>query len=206
MTGRERRSGLAVGSLFATLFRVFGSGYTTAGVFFTPLLDHFGWTRAQLSLLQTTLALSAGLVVPLVGWLLDRLEARVVIVAGAAATGIGFLLASRADAVVPMVRAYAPVRPGLRAATLLPALPVDAALRGRSFWLIGLAQFCFAFAASGTNLHAIPYFIGIGYGAARAALFMSLVLGIAGAGKLGMGLLADRIGARRALVLNFLLC
>jgi len=35
---------------------------------------------------------------------------------------------------------------------------------------------------------------------------MSLVLGIAGAGKLGMGLLADRIGARRALVLNFLLC
>src|SRR5207253_2825423 len=82
---------------------------------------------------------------------------------------------------------------------------VSAALRVRSFWLIGLAQFSFAFAASGTNLHAIPYFMGIGYGAARAALLMSLVLGIAGAGKLGMGLLADRIGARRAFVLALVL-
>ena len=92
MTGGERRAWFVVASLFATLFLVFGSGYNTAGVFFTPLLAHFGWTRAQLSLLQTTLALSAGLVVPLVGWLLDRLEARVVIVAGAACAGIGFLL------------------------------------------------------------------------------------------------------------------
>jgi len=115
--------------------------------------------------------------------------------------------------VIPLVATTVRTRPPAgsgstvaEAASALPGLEVDAALRGRSFWLIGLAQFCFAFAASGTNLHAIPYFIGIGYGAARAALFMSLVLGIAGAGKLGMGLLADRIGARRALVLNFLLC
>ena len=293
MTVSERRAWVVVCSLFVTLFLVFGSGYNTAGVFFTPLLDHFGWSRAQLSLLQTTLALSAGLVVPLVGWLLDRLEARVVIVAGAACTAIGFLLASRADAFASMVVAYALIGVGLGAATLLPvslvvanwfgarrglalglamggtsaggmvmtlvasraieqggwregylalalpivaiviplvaitvrtrpasgtgatvaeaasALPgleVDAALRVRSFWLVGLAQFCFAFAASGTNLHAIAYFIGIGYGAARAALIMSLVLGIAGAGKLVMGLLADRIGARRALAANFVLC
>jgi MFS family permease len=288
----ERRAWLVVGSLFATLFFVFGSGYNTGGVFFTPLLQHFGWSRAQVSLLQTTLALSAGVVVPLVGWLLDRLEARVVMVTGAGLTGIGFLLASRADAFVPMVVAYALIGVGLGAATLLPvslvvanwfgakrglalglamggtsvggmvmtlvasralehggwregylalALPifvvvmplvaltvrtrppagtastvaeaartlpgleVKTALRVRSFWLIGLAQFFYSFAASGTNLHAIPYFMGIGYGAARAALFMSLVLGIAGAGKLVMGLLADRIGGRRALVLNFVL-
>src|SRR2546425_6906339 len=75
MTGRERRAWLVVGSLFATLFLVFGSGYNTAGVFFTPLLDHFGWTRAQLSLLQTTLALAAGLVLAPLGGLLDPLEA-----------------------------------------------------------------------------------------------------------------------------------
>src|SRR5256884_8756086 len=72
MTGRERRAWLVVGSLFATLFLVFGSGYNTAGVFFTPLLDHFGWTRAQLSLLQTTLALSAGVLLPPAGGVLGR--------------------------------------------------------------------------------------------------------------------------------------
>jgi len=249
MTGRERRAWLVVGSLFTTLFLVFGSGYNTAGVFFTPLLDHFGWTRAQLSLLQTTLALAAGLVVPLVGWLLDRLEARVSLVVanwfgarrglalglamgGTSAGGMVMtLVASRAIEhggwrdgylalalpifviVIPLVAMTVRTRPAAgagstvaEAASALPGLEVSAALRVRSFWLIGLAQFSFAFAASGTNLHAIPYFMGIGYGAARAALLMSLVLGMAGAGKLGMGLLADRIGARRALVLNFVLC
>src|SRR2546425_11860350 len=103
MTGRERRAWLVVGSLFTTLFLVFGSGYNTAGVFFTPLLDHFGWTRAQLSLLQTTLALSAGLVVPLVGGLLGRLGAPVLILAGAAPPGGGFLPPRPARAVCPPV-------------------------------------------------------------------------------------------------------
>src|SRR2546425_6402771 len=82
MTGRERRAWLVVGSLFATLFLVFGSGYNTAGVFFTPLLDHFGWTRTQLSLLQTTLALAAGLLVPLLGGVLGPLGGPGVVVAG----------------------------------------------------------------------------------------------------------------------------
>jgi len=52
-----------------------------------------------------------------------------------------------------------PARTVAEAASALPGLEVSAALRVRSFWLIGLAQFSFAFAASGTNLHAIPYFM-----------------------------------------------
>ncbi len=291
MTRGERQAWTVVGSLLATNFFVFGSGYNTAGVFFTPLLDQFGWSRAKVSLLQTTVALAAGFVVPFVGWLLDRVEARMVIVVGAVVAGIGFVVASRAGGFGSMVVAYSLIGVGLGAATLLPvslvvanwfganrglalgiamsgtslggmamtlvadrairhgswregylalalpifvlivplvaatvrtrpsgeatvaesarALPgleVSDALRARSFWLVGLAQFFYALAASGTNLHAIPHFIGAGYGAARAALFMSLVLGVAGVGKLVMGTLADRIGARPALVLNFLLC
>ena len=293
MTAQERQGWLVVGSLFVTLFLVFGSGYNTAGVFVIPLVNQFGWSRAQVSLLQTALALSAGLVVPLVGWLLDRLEAWLVIATGAAVTGIGFVLASRAEGFAPMVSAYVLVGVGLGAATLLPvslvvanwfgtrrglalgvamvgtstgglvmtlvaqraiehggwrdgylalaapvfvivvplvaatvrtrppggpgssvaeaasALPgleVRAALRARSFWLIALVQFFYSFAAGGTNLHAIAYLSDIGYSAARAALFMSLVLGIAGVGKLSFGALADRVGGRRALVVNFLAC
>jgi len=292
MTRHERRAWLVVGSLFVTLFLVFGSGYNTAGVFFTPLLDQFGWSRARLSLLQTTLALAAGLAVPPVGWLLDRVEARLVIVTGAVLAGVGFLLASRAGGFGAMLVAHGLIGVGLGAATLLPAslvvanwfganrglalglamigtsaggmvmtrvaqraiehggwrdgylalavpvfvvvvplvlatvrtrppsaaggergaggmlpgLEVAAALRVRSFWLIALAQFCYSFAASGTNLHAIPYFTGIGYGAGRAVGLMSLVLGIAGVGKPVMGVLADRIGARGALALDFAVC
>src|SRR5436309_1417848 len=113
MTAQDRRAWTVVGSLFVTLFLVFGSGYNTAGVFFIPLLDQFGWSRAQLSLLQTTLAFAAGLVVLPVGWLLDRVEARLVMVTGAVLTGVGFLLASRADGFRAMVVAHGLVGVGL---------------------------------------------------------------------------------------------
>jgi MFS family permease len=281
-----RRGAIVVASLFTTLFLVFGSGYNTAGVFVAPLVAQFGWTRAQVSLLQTTVALAAGLVVPGVGWLLDRVEARVTILAGAVLAGAGFLVASRAGSLSMMIAAYALVGIGLGAATLLPAslviansfgarrglalgivmlgtstggmvmtlvasaviaragwrtayvalalpillvvvplvavtvrsrphadvaaaasgdapgLEVGAAVGARSFWLVGVVQFVYGFAAGGTTVHAIPHFIDLGYGAERAAFLMSLVLGIAGAGKLATGALADRISARRALVLD----
>ena len=292
MTPGERRGWVVVGSLFTTLFFVFGSGFNTAGVFVTPLIREFAWTRTQVSLLQTTLALAAGVATPLVGLLLDRREARAVIATGAALTGVGFVLASRAVDLTTLVLGYALVGAGLAAATLLPcslvvahwfgarrglalgltmagtstggmvmtmvasrvistvgwraayialALPmvvivvplvvatvrtrphaqrdarieappvvlrgpdVGAALRERSFWFIAIGQFCYAFASTGTNLHGIPHLIGIGYPAARAAQMFGLVFGLAAAGKLAMGLLADRLGARRALVVNLVL-
>ena len=51
MTQRERQGWLIVASLWVTLFIIFGGGYLTAGVFFTPLLKQFGRGRAQLSTL-----------------------------------------------------------------------------------------------------------------------------------------------------------
>src|SRR2546428_13963914 len=101
MTGAERRAWLLVGSLFATRFLVFGSGYNTAGVFFTPLLDHFGWTRAQLSLLQTTLALAAGPLLPPLGGLLDPLEGPGAVVPPAGGHGGRFPPPGPAPAVSP---------------------------------------------------------------------------------------------------------
>src|SRR5262245_62399428 len=85
-TEREtsRRQCLVVAALFFTLFFIFGSGYNTAGVFFTPVIKSFGWSRARMSTLQTALALAAGVSIPLIGWLLDRIEARVMMAAGAA--------------------------------------------------------------------------------------------------------------------------
>src|SRR5207247_10018378 len=95
-------------------------GYAPPGALVIRLVTQFGGRRRQVSLLQTALALSAGLVVPLVGWRLDRLEAWLVIATGAAVTGIGFVLASRAEGFAPMVSAYVLVGVGLGAATLLP--------------------------------------------------------------------------------------
>ena len=70
--------------------------------------------------------------------------------------------------------------------------------------MICAAQFLFAYVSASVALHLITYLIGIGYTAGFAAKMMSLVLMIAGLGKLLMGVLADRVSARRALAFNFL--
>ena len=292
MTQRERQGWIIVASLFVTLVFIFGSGYNTGGLFFPSLLKHFGWKRAQLSTLQgAALPLSAGLSAPLVGWLLDRVEARVVMVAGAVMTGVSFLLASRVDSFGPLFGAYVLLGVGIGASTLLPcslvianwfgerrglamgltfagtslggaamtmvgsfaiarggwragyvalAIPMfvvvipliilvvrtrppqaegvsvaqasDAlpgfelreAFRCRSFWLISAAQFFFAAIAAGSGLHLITYLTELGYTPKFSAGMMSLVLVFAAFGKLGMGLIADRVSARVALTFNFL--
>lgn len=117
---REYQSRLVIASLFVTLFFVFGSGYNTAGVFFAPMLQHFGWTRTRLSSLQTALALATGVTVPAVGWLLDTLEARFVIFGGTALAGSAFIIISRAHSYGVMLAAYALLGLGISAATLLP--------------------------------------------------------------------------------------
>ena len=103
-----------------TLFIIFGGGYLTAGVFFTPLLKQFGWGRAQLSTLQGTLAISAGISAPLIGWLLDKVEARIVMAVGAVLAGVAYLLASQVHSFTPMLGAYLLLGVGICAATLLP--------------------------------------------------------------------------------------
>jgi MFS family permease len=291
LTRQERQGWLVVARLFVTLFLIFGSGYNTAGVFFTPLLKQFGWSRARLSLLTTTLALSAGLSIPLIGWLLDRVEARVVMTAGALLAGISFLMASQINSFAPLLAAYVVLGVGIAAATLLPCsmvvanwfgarrgmalgltmsgtslggmvmtlvadrairsgswrtgyltlavpmfvivvplimlvvrtrpgdsklsvsevadslpgLEVAEALRTRSFWMLALAQLFFAFAVSGMGLHLVPYLIGLGYAPARAALVLSVALGLGATGKLVMGSFADRISARIALFIDLIL-
>jgi len=61
-------------------------------VFFTPVLHHFGWSRARLSSGYAASALSAGAIGLVVGWLLDRVDACKVMVAGVALIVAGYLL------------------------------------------------------------------------------------------------------------------
>jgi sugar phosphate permease len=121
MTQQERRGWLIVASLFVVLLLVFGSGYNTVAVFVPALLRAFPyWSRAEVALLPSLLALSAGVSVLPIGWLLDRVEARFVMVFGAVASGLAFLIASRANALFPMMAAYMILGVGITAATVLP--------------------------------------------------------------------------------------
>jgi MFS family permease len=116
----NKRGWLMVLVCFLTLVFLFGSSYNTASVFFSPLLKTFGWSRARVSSLQTVLALAAGLSVPAIGWLLDRIETRLMMTAGALLTLGGFILASQAYSYRAMVVAYILLGLGIAAGTLLP--------------------------------------------------------------------------------------
>jgi MFS family permease len=304
MTSRERQGWLIAGCLFLSLFLLWGSGYNTAGLFIAPLLKQFGWGRTQVSMLFAVLALASGVSSPLAGRLLERVEARTIIVTGAILSGAGLVAASRANSFGPMLAAYATLGLGLGFSTFVPTalvisnwfgerrgialgivmggqslggmvmaplvsyaianagwrvgelvlaapmfvvvtplvlalvrsrppeasaaaqvkapetatasapsardifadvpgVEVAEALRTRSFWMIVAAQFLFPLAGVGAFVHMVAYLSGIGYSDGAAALSLSLVLLFATIGQPLMGVVADRMGGRRALALAF---
>jgi MFS family permease len=292
MTARERQGWVLVASLFITLFVMFGAGYNTSSLFFPELLKHFKWTSTRTAMLTSVLALSAGVGGPLVGLLLDRIEARIVMVAGAVLSAAAFLIASRAQAFPSMLFAYIILGLGISGATLLPAaliianwfgarrglamaltfagtslggagmtmvgafaivhlggwrsayvtlaapmlfvaiplilwqvrtrppearsetfqassdalpgLEVNEAFATRSFWMICSVNFFYGCLAAGTGLHLIRYLTSLHYTLEYAASMMSLVFVCASAGKLVMGTFSDRVSARVALAVNFI--
>lgn len=121
MSQQERQGWVIVATLFATLLLVFGSGYGTIPLFVPTLGNAFGWKRAEVSMLPSAFAFSAGASVLLIGWLLDRIEARVVMVAGALITGVSFLLASQVHSLPLMIGTYLMLGVGVTAGSVLPA-------------------------------------------------------------------------------------
>jgi MFS family permease len=79
------------------------------------------------------------------------------------------------------------------------------AVQTSSFWLAGSALFAYGFGVGGSFVHLVPYLIGVGYSEQRAALALSLALGLMVLGKPVMGILGDHFGARQMLSVGWLL-
>jgi MFS family permease len=95
---------------------------------------------------QGSLAVSAGISAPLIGWLLDKVEARIVMVVGAVLAGAAYLLASQVHSFTPMLGAYQLLGVGICAATLLPAALVV------SNWFGANRGLALGLTSSGTSL------------------------------------------------------
>jgi MFS family permease len=85
-------------------------------------------------------------------------------------------------------------------------LGVRQAFRTRSFWLLGLAQFCFGVGVAGALIHMVPMMLKADYSAATAALALSSVHALITVGKPTMGVLGDYIGARKTLAGALAIC
>jgi MFS family permease len=90
-------------------------------------------------------------------------------------------------------------------AKALPGYEVGEALRTRALWMLIAAQLCYGVSVGGFFFHLVAYLTGIGYGLKSATGAISIILGLAAAGKAIMGAIGDRIGGRTALGLGFLI-
>jgi MFS family permease len=82
-------------------------------------------------------------------------------------------------------------------------LDLSAAVRTRSFWVLFAALVLFYFYYLGVNHHLANHLAEIGYSDGKAAASFAGAAFVGIAGKLAIGLLADRIAHKKALLLNF---
>jgi len=81
-------------------------------------------------------------------------------------------------------------------------LSIKQALNTRKFWLFAITGFCVGFCLNAPMVHIVPYAIDRGISPANAALILSSMNVALPVGSVTVGLIADRIGSRRA----FLTC
>lgn len=120
MTEHDGRRWVVVGALFATLFLIWGP-LNAGGVFFVPVITHFGWSRGFFSLLVGVGPLAAGASSPAAGWLMDRIDARKVMIAGASMVALGYVALSRANSALEFLLIFILLGVGVTASTIIPS-------------------------------------------------------------------------------------
>jgi MFS family permease len=121
---RHKQKRLIVATVFLTNFFVIGSGSCITGVFLTPLVTQFGWSRTRVSSLAMMVSLTSAAIGPLVGWLLDTIDAGKIMSAGIAMTAGALLLAGRANSFGTIAAAHIIMGLGVALAAMIPAAVV----------------------------------------------------------------------------------
>ncbi len=104
----------------ATGSPVFGG----VGVWVDALEQHFGWSRAELSLAFSFGQLESGLAGPVVGILVDRYGPKKIVFSGVTIIGLGFILFSQTNTLLVFYAAYIVIMLGASAGGWLPMMSV----------------------------------------------------------------------------------
>ncbi|HQR04647.1 MAG: MFS transporter [Proteobacteria bacterium] len=99
----------------------FGLTLNSLGLLTLPIRAAFRGSHEEAASIATAFLISMTIAMPLAGWLVDRLPARPVMVAGAVLAGGGYLLASRAGSLPVFIVALAATGAGIGFCTYVPA-------------------------------------------------------------------------------------
>ena len=141
----QHKAALVVVGLFIVMALTIASSFDTLGVFLLPLSKQFGWSRTQVSLIATVLQLSSAAAMPVVGLIIDRVDARRVMLCGVIVLGFALLGASRANSLAQMLAAYAVIGVANAASSIVPgALIISRWFHGRRGTAMGIVFSGFA--------------------------------------------------------------
>ena len=176
MDKQDERGWVVVGALFATMFLIWGP-INASGVFFLPVIKHFGWSRGFFSLLVATAPLAAGLSSPAVGWLIDRIGARQVMIAGASIVALSFLALSRANSAAEFLVVFVLLGVGITASTIIPsALVITNWFEANRGLALGIAFAGIPLGGSGITILANYVVLHYGFRAGYVAMAVPIVL------------------------------
>ena len=139
MQEQGKQGWTVVAVLFATMFLIWGP-VNASGVFFLPVVKHFGWSRALFSLLVATAPLAAGFSSPAIGSLMDRYGERKIMIVGATMVALSYLALSRADSAAAFFVTFVVLGVGITASTIIPAaLVITSLFREQRGLALGIA-------------------------------------------------------------------
>ncbi len=154
-----------------------GPVWNGVGVWVKTLEVQFGWSRAQLTGAFSLAQLEGSLIGPLMGYLIDRLGAKRMVLLGLTVTGLGFVMFSMTANVTMFYISYSLIMLGTAAGTWLPMMSVlnrwFSRMRGRAMSVAGEGSFlgglllvpALAWAVDPDNLgwRATAFWIGLGF-------------------------------------------
>ena len=79
------------------MFLTGGTFFYGFGALFNPIVNEFGWSRASVSFAFSLRSEVGGLAAPVVGFMVDRVGSRRLMVGGVALVALGFVLLSRVE-------------------------------------------------------------------------------------------------------------